>query len=144
MKNLFYATRTDKNGNLLITSYENEKNAIKYGGEGSKISETVKKVDISTTAAVVADGEDNPGYILRSLIKVDNTLPVNNSFVIFAKKNGHWLDLQLGFNTYGEANTVMKALTNSYEALLVVDQRVEREEPEQRSYDDAREFTGEI
>ena len=120
MKNMFYATRLDKEGNKLTTSYGTEKMAKTYGGNG-KISETIFTIDFETNEVLEGDIGDRP--VIRSLLVNNGTVGadlLNGKFRLYGRNRGEWEFLKLTFDSYGAANALMKAMIGQFEALTIV------------------------
>lgn len=122
MKNLFYATRLDKEGNKLTTSYTNKKMADQYGGAGSVVQETLYGINFG--ANLIHEGEIGTNIpIIRSLL-VNNgevgSATSDGRFKLYARIKGEWEDLNMSFSNYGAANALMKAIIGQYEALVIV------------------------
>lgn len=119
MKNLFYATRLDKDGNKLTTSYTNKKMADTYGGANSLVQETIYAINLETND-VLEGAEGLP--IVRSLMVNNGEIGSSSGegrFKLYARVNGVWQDLNMGFSNYGAANALMKAIIGQYEALVI-------------------------
>lgn len=118
---LFYANRIDKDGNQLLTSYANEKSADKYGGAGAQRTNGILRA--SFTDGKLSVNETNKGPIVRSLLKNHGQAVsmASGNFVMWAKQNGEWSETTYRFDSYGAANTLMKAMINIYEALMIID-----------------------
>ena len=114
-----YATRQDKNGANLTTSYNNKASAQKYGGAGATIWSGVRSIDLATMATSSDENSGNP--IIRSKI-VSNVVASNvGKFGIFAVIDGVLVDTKLRFGSYGAANTTMKALVAVYSTMYVLE-----------------------
>jgi len=121
----FYANRTDKNGNTLVTSYGNLKSAEKYGGADADISDTLLHAQFSddfSRLALVADDNGGKNPVARSYMKnVNPPQDVHGKYVIWGKSGGVWSKTPFACSSYGAANTLMKSLLAAYESLVVVE-----------------------
>ena len=135
----YYANRADRNGNQLLTSYANEKSAVKYGGADSEITNTEYRAEFSDDFVRMRIAEDASGPVVRSFMK--NINPVGETggrFVLWGKADGVWGKTPFSFSSYGAANTTMKAMISLYEAMVVLDdgdESVKREPGTPMSFD---------
>jgi hypothetical protein len=149
MKDLFYATRLDKAGNKLMTSYTNAASCKKYGGAGSTLSETLYRVQFKENGgAYINDDVDGP--LVRSLL-VNNTGAAGDTgkYVLYGKMaSSGWSRTPFSFSQYGSANTAMKAMIGMYEALMIVVEDSEGDDDQEDNrygeYGSHIEVTGEI
>ena len=122
MKQLFYATRLDKDGNKLTTSYTSKKLCDQYGGGADALkSETLYFADLETNTIA----ENMPEYPIVRSVMINNVgikgRELGGKFRLFGKINGNWDDNSIGsYSNYGAANTMMKALINEYDALIIL------------------------
>jgi hypothetical protein len=119
LKNLYYATRLDKEGNKLTTSYTTEKMSKQYGGTQSQRSETLYMMNFEKNTVE----ENGPGPIVRSLLVNNGEVTqasANGKFKLYGRENSVWSQTPFAYDNYGAANAVMKALIGQYEALVIV------------------------
>ncbi|RZK44585.1 MAG: hypothetical protein EOO61_03260 [Hymenobacter sp.] len=127
MKNLFYATRLDKNGHKLVTSYPSAVNRDKFGGAGAIKEEILYFADFLASGGAKISN-DPSGYIMRSYMVNNGAAADSGQFELWGKTNGEWKKTPFSFATYGNANNAMKAMITMYQALLVVVQGDDAEE----------------
>ena len=109
-----YCTRRDKNGNMLTTSYTNEKTAEKYGGVNSKRWEGERRIALDTTS------DDASPLIVRSkLVSSVAAVKTYGPYGIYIVDDGT-LTLINSFSSYGEANSYMKTMASVYPELYVI------------------------
>lgn len=139
MKNLYYATRIDKNGNKLTASYTNDAMRKKYGGADAEHMEDVVRVEFHDGQAVWGE-KDGSGYVVRGILH-NAKPPVDDElrFVLFGKLNGRWMKTPFSFEQYGTANSTMKSMIGQYQSMMIVDQALEDEDEEEAP---KRSFTG--
>jgi hypothetical protein len=125
----FYATRLDKNGDKLTTSYATEKSAIQYGGDNATISNGVFNAEIKN-GDLVRD-KDQPASkmpVLRSMLVNSKpaTAELTGKYRVWAKDSDEdevskWFPTEFAFTDYGSANTLIKSLIGRYDALAIVE-----------------------
>ena len=141
---LFYATRLDKTGNKLVTSYANQKSCDKFGGADSTQYQGIYYANISKTGAKV--GEDVGGLVMRSMLVNNGSVAseAGGRFVLYGKVGGEWSRTPFAFSSYGTANTAMKALIANYQAIIIVDEDNEVPTAKSSGMNSELEITGEI
>lgn len=130
MKNIYYATKLDTKGNKLTVGYLTSKNRDRYGGASAAKQDTVILADFNSDGKLALyDIEKNSkpkGRILRAML-VNNGTPGGDSaeggqFVLYGKIAGIWSKTAFNFGDFSAANSAMKTMISSYEALLVRDE----------------------
>jgi hypothetical protein len=120
MKNLFYATRLDKSGNKLVTSYPNAASRDKFGGPEALREDTLYFVEFTASGAAKI-GENPTGKIVRSyMVNNGGAIDQGGSLELWGKVNGEWKKTPFSFTSYGAANNAMKAMISMYQAMLVI------------------------
>jgi len=141
MGDLYYATRVDRNGYKLTTSYTSQKSADKYGGAGSSRQVGILYADIKPTKLTVSEEVDGP--VFRSLMLNPN--PVEGSsgeYVLYGKRDGRWDKTAFSANSYGAANTLMKSLIGMFQAIAIVQEN--DEQPTERYDSEDTSIAGEF
>lgn len=119
--NYFYATRHNKDGNKLVTSYEKQQQATKYGGPTAVITKEVFYLGKDGKAR--KDNDDETGLILRSKLDMPGAgNSSNGNFVLYAVVGDQYEPTHFRYDTYGNANNAMKALAPSLGSLAVVEE----------------------
>ncbi len=123
MKELYYCTKIDKNGNKLTSSYTTKQGATQYG-KGCTVEVDIIKADFSDPSKLILGGPEMDGPLVRGLLK-NNNPPVESTekgqYVLWAKKKGVWHETIFDFPSYSAANSHMKATIAAYEAMAIVD-----------------------
>ncbi len=117
----YYATRKDKNQNLLVTSYSKKDSAVSYGGEGAKISKGLFFLDENGNPSKEDTGM---GEILRSKLEaeaVPGTKLEMDRFALYKQEDGRFVPTTHTFADYGGANSAMKKLVSHYGTLAVIE-----------------------
>ena len=119
-----YAKRLDKNRNLLLTSYTNAKSAEKYGGADAEVTETLFYANFSEDHRQLSIDESRNDLVVRSYLRNAQApqASANGVYRLWGKINGVWSETDFSFDSYGAANTLMKAVVVGYEAMLVVEE----------------------
>lgn len=121
----FYATRTDKDGHRLMTSYGNAASQKKYGGADAKLFNGV--VVRNLESGEFAELEDPSKYdfeneeLIRSRMFNANPEHAKGKFLIRYKDGTGWHDSEFRMNSYGAANSIMKAIIPLYAELIIVE-----------------------
>ncbi len=121
----YYATRDDKDGNRLMTSYGNEASQKKYGGPEAKLHKgiVVRSQDSNEFAETDANKYDFESEdLIRSRIHCPQPTGAIGKFKIQYLNDSNWKDTDFRTNSYGTANTIMKALAPIYGDLCVVEE----------------------
>jgi hypothetical protein len=125
----YYATRTDKNGHRLMTSYGNAASQKKYGGTEAKLFNGViaLHVDGFNTYDEVDDMPGGDELVVRSRMFNSNPEDASNGkFVIMYKdKEGQYSPTPFRTGSYGAANTIMKAIIPMYKELVIIEHGAE-------------------
>lgn len=124
MKDIFYCTKIDKNGNTLTSSYTSKKGADKYG-VGCNVEETVLRADFtdSKILSIRTKNEHFDGPVIRGILKNSNPPSgvEQGRYVIWGKQNGTWTQTVFHFPSYSAANTAMKSMIAEYEVMAILD-----------------------
>ena len=114
----FYVSRVTKDGYTLTTSYTSSVQAKKYGGDNPVIWEGVKFFDLQTVDFV----SEPTDYAVRSRMKGSSSnASSSGKFHLYIIQDHKLVDTGLRFDSYGAANTTMKALINVYSDLVVLE-----------------------
>lgn len=150
MKNIFYATKLDKNGNKLTVGYLTSKNRERYAKDGN-YADTVYFADFNDSGKLLLtdiEGEQEPrGHIMRGML-VNNNYSGQDSaeggpFVLYGKLDGVWSRTPFSFNDFSSANSSMKAMIGQYQAMLIRDESSSSYEREKDSPDNSDLTVGE-
>lgn len=139
MKKIYYATRLDKNGNKLTTSYADQKSCDRYGGAEATKTNTLYSVKFNDETGTAKIKEELGDLVLRSSLQNANyseNLDFSGRYILYGKLRGTWGKTEFSFPDYGTANTLMKALIDRYQALMVVDEGDHRRSVETAIYED--------
>ena len=122
----YYAARTDKNGNRLLTSYGNAASQKKYGGPDARLFSGVYTRNLESSEFAELDNpmayDFEAEEVVRSRIHNPNPSGSHGKFVIKRLDNNEWKETQFRSNSYGTANSIMKALAEIYSDLIVVEE----------------------
>ena len=127
MKNLFYATKLDKNKNKLTVGYLTSKNREKYAKDAN-YQDTVIFADFNEDGRLALfDTEKHSnvhGHVLRGMLVNNGEVKSSErgAFVLYGKVGGKWSQTPFSFNDFSAANTAMKSMISSYEAMLIRDE----------------------
>lgn len=128
MKNIYYATKLDKNRNKLTVGYLTSKNRERYAKDAS-YQDTVIYADFNADGKLalfdVANHSEVRGHVLRGMIVNNGALASDTSggsFVLYGKLNDRWERTVFSFADFSAANSAMKSMVEQYQAMLIRDE----------------------
>jgi hypothetical protein len=122
----YYASRNDKAGNYLVTSYGNKTSQKKYGGADARTFDGFRVFNpgSSTFREVTDDAIEDGEVVVRSYMKSPAGAQSTSSgkFVLLAKDSEGWKETSFRASSYGAANTLMKALISVYGEMMIIEE----------------------
>ena len=121
----YYASRNDKNNNRLMTSYGNAASQKKYGGAEARLFNgiVVLKYQTGEFAEINPNEFDIDKHVLvRSRIHNPNPTGSSGKFILKSLKDGQWVDTPFRASSYGEANSIMKAVVDIYGDIIIIEE----------------------
>lgn len=137
----FYATRYNKDGGKITTSYNTLVNAKKYGGTDPKINEGIFEAKLEDGKLAFVQNPEAT-IVMRSVLEnaKPNEQESGGRFVLFGYNGNIWEQTPFSAANYSAANVLMKSMIAGYHKLAVVEFMDEPAKPKRQLDDDEAPF----